>query len=804
MKRSTSVDRKRSRLLPATGSVIALLAPAAIFAQVLEEIVVTAERREASLQDTPLSVAAFTPQVLEERIIVDMFDIQSATPNLNIRPSRTQGASNPNFNIRGITGQGTQSAVAFYIDDVYFPSPNRNALRAVDIESIEVLRGPQGTLFGRNSTGGAIRVTTRKPSEEFYANAELRAGEFGRADLEFDINVPISDTFFMKANIASLNRDGYFTNVGVPGDQGKTGNIDDQVGSLAFRWLPNDDVTVDFKYRTEEQNGNSTTRTIEYVDLQGPLGFHLGQLNNALLNDGAPGISQNDPRLVLDDFSGPGFCFLFDNSATTWEPECNTMASADNEQITASVNWILNENHSVKFSLGQHDIWNQRAVDWLGWGAELRHETYETSATTGEIVLNSVLVDGRLDLVSGINYFDSDETEDRFVIRNHNPDNDADFRDIWFDTRNYQATGLFAQGTYHFANDATNLTFGLRYTDEENSARFQEWESGDFDIRGWNDCTTSSRTSAAVQVRDPNCTWVKSDSENWTETDYRVSLDHQLNDDVMIYAAHSKAYRAGVYSHPAGRGGSDPAQFAPADYQLAPTPPEEVISTEIGLRSTWMEGRLRWNFTYFDMDQTNRQGFINDFSTGSVILIQTVLGDVTSSGWETDLDFAVTDDLTVNLSAGYTDAILVGNPTTGTYFSGTIDQLQNTPEYAYSLALNHTADLWGADLRTSLNYTWQDDMYGMNDPERDEFNITPAYGLLNGRITMSWPERGLSLSLEGTNLADKTYARSTFLMGRIFHGPVVNDPNVRNYMNYIDRAPPRMLSLVLSKEFGDN
>ena len=91
-------------------------------------------------------MAAFSTQVIEERAIIDMFDIQSATPNLNIRPSRTQGATNPNFNIRGIAGQGTQSgstssAVAFYIDDVYFPSPNRNALRAVDVESIEILRG---------------------------------------------------------------------------------------------------------------------------------------------------------------------------------------------------------------------------------------------------------------------------------------------------------------------------------------------------------------------------------------------------------------------------------------------------------------------------------------------------------------------------------------------------------------------------------------------------------------------------------------------------------------------------------------
>ncbi len=798
MQKNTPVDRKISRLITAVGSAVAMLAPAAPFAQTLEEVVVTAERREASLQDTPLSVAAFSNEVLEERVIVDMFDIQSATPNLNIRPSRTQGATNPNFNIRGITGQGTQSAVAFYIDDVYFPSPNRNALRAVDVESIEILRGPQGTLFGRNATAGAIRVITRKPSEEFYANAELRAGNFGRADVEFDVNVPLSDTFFMKANVASLNRDGYFKRVGVPGDQGDTGDIDDTLGSLAFRWVPNDDVTVDFKYRLEEAVGDPSTRTITSVELINPLSNHLGQLNRALVMNGQPALTSGDERLILDDFSQSGFCFLFDMDPD-WDSGCDTWSRADNSQITASVNWVLNEDHSLKVSAGTHDIWNSRAVDWLGYGAEIRHETYQTEATTVEAVLNSVLADGRIDLVSGINYFDAEETEDRWVIRNHNPDNDADFRDIWFDTFQYQALGIFAQGSYHFPNDATSLTLGVRYTDEDGGARFQEWESGDFNIRGWNNCTTPSATSADVLVRDPDCTWVDTDTENWTETDYRVALDHQINDDLMIYAAHAKAYRAGVYSHPAGRGASDPAQFHPDDYELAPLPPERVISTEIGLRSTWMDGRLRWNFTLFDMDQQNRQGFELDFSTGSVILVLRSFGDVVSDGWESDLDFALTDDLIFNLSVGHVKAVETDAILSGPF--GTRDQIVNTPKYSYAAALNHTADLWGGELRSSLNYTWQDDMVSFGNVNRDEFTVLPDYALLNGRITMTWPAQALSLSLEGTNLADKVYERSAVLFGGIFHGPWPAQGRAPNLINYADRAPPRMLALVLNKEF---
>ena len=110
-------------------------------------------------------------------------------------------------------------------------------------------------------------------------------------------------------------------------------------------------------------------------------------------------------------------------------------------------------------------------------------------------------------------------------------------------------------------------------------------------------------------------------------------------------------------------------------------------------------------------------------------------------------------------------------------------------------------ELVSAQLRTSLNYTWQDEMISFGNVNRVEFTSLDDYGLLNGRITLDWPERGLSVSLEGTNLADKTYARSAVLFAGIFHGPWPTRGRPQNLVNYADRAPPRMLALVLSKEF---
>jgi iron complex outermembrane receptor protein len=144
----------------------AALAPGWVFAQGLEEIVVTAERRELSLQDTPISVVAFTSETMELKGIETMEDIATFTPNLDIKGSRFSGNNDPTWQIRGLSGGGGttgERAVGLYVDGVYVPRTTGPFLNVLDVDRIEVLRGPQGTLFGRNSTGGAIRIFTKKP-----------------------------------------------------------------------------------------------------------------------------------------------------------------------------------------------------------------------------------------------------------------------------------------------------------------------------------------------------------------------------------------------------------------------------------------------------------------------------------------------------------------------------------------------------------------------------------------------------------------------------------------------------------------
>ena len=181
-------------------------------AQQLEEIIVTAERRELNLQDTPISVMSFEGEALELRGVDDMFELATIAPNLDIKGARGVGNTSPTFQIRGISGGGGatgERGVGFYVDNVFMPRTTGPVMRMLDVERIEVLRGPQGTLFGRNSTGGAIRVFSRQPDAERDGYLRLTLGDFDHQDLQGMINVPLGDELYLRAQAASLNQDGF-------------------------------------------------------------------------------------------------------------------------------------------------------------------------------------------------------------------------------------------------------------------------------------------------------------------------------------------------------------------------------------------------------------------------------------------------------------------------------------------------------------------------------------------------------------------------------------------------------------------
>ena len=193
-------------------AIVGLLPGGVAFGQALEEVVVTAERRETALQDTPISIVALSSETLERKGVEELSDVALFTPNLAINGSRGYGNNQPTFSIRGISGGGgatSERGVALYIDGIYVPRTNGSVFKVFDIERIEVLRGPQGTLFGRNSTGGAIRIVTKQPGQEFESYLRATLGNFERRDISGMVNIPVNERFSLRAQAAYLHEDGY-------------------------------------------------------------------------------------------------------------------------------------------------------------------------------------------------------------------------------------------------------------------------------------------------------------------------------------------------------------------------------------------------------------------------------------------------------------------------------------------------------------------------------------------------------------------------------------------------------------------
>jgi iron complex outermembrane receptor protein len=286
-------------------------------------------------------------------------------------------------------------------------------------------------------------------------------------------------------------------------------------------------------------------------------------------------------------------------------------------------------------------------------------------------------------------------------------------------------------------------------------------------------------------------------SEDWSETDWRASLDHQVSDGLMAFATVSKAYSSGAFNHIAV------PDLSPANQSIAATDPEEVVNTEIGIRSDWFNDRLRLNFTYFDMDFKNRQGPVRQVSqdgTESTVIIED-LGDVASEGWELEATVAATDYLTFNFAAGHTKAeYLEPSPPI-------VVHIWNTPENSYNIGLRYARSVGPGELSWSMNYSWQDDYYDFTSAGTDQDSVTEDYGLLNGRIEYYLPARNLTLALAGRNLTDEVYASHNTVFGSAFSGPPgppTGPVGTQNWVRYHDRGVPRELFVSVQYDFGNN
>jgi iron complex outermembrane receptor protein len=803
-KRSKLPAQRVSVLAASVAALLGVAGPAA--AQVLEEIIVTAERRELNLQDTPISVMSFGGEALELRGVDDMFELATIAPNLDIKGARGAGNTSPIFQIRGISGGGGatgERSVGFYLDNVFMPRTTGPVMRMLDVERIEVLRGPQGTLFGRNSTGGAIRVFSRQAESERSGYVRMTFGEDNHRDLQGMLNVPITDSVFLRAQAASLEQDGFLRR----GPQ-KLGGNDDTYARLQLTVEPSDTLSLRFGaiHSDSESDGSPTDMTffnmapICPLDPNNPFyclqGNYADWVSDFLENSGQERLRQNDARLVRDDFSMPDWCFL-DGPDPDWDEACRQWNRSTYTQVDANIEWQIGERLTMLSTTGISEFSSSGVSDWQLLGMEFRPSGVESEVLYQEIQFNLELADGKIDLVTGLSYFNEESGSPRESLLSAfssssfnvatggtpgNPPNTWGCNDslgvpcasgvrrlrrTGDSTTLQEATayGLFANTTIHFG-ERVDLTLGVRESYDEKALSSELFAADGFIPQVGGSTTVSAE-------------------DDWNATDYRATVDFNITDDLMVYVTSSKAFRSGTFSIPAPVLTTPPAPATPYHRRPQPAlvPPETLLNDEIGFRSEWLDGRLRFNATYYEMEFTDRQGAsaVPDPTTPTGFRIDLVnQGDVDLWGSEVEAVFAVTERFTVEGATGRANYemsnVCINNgpylfppPMDREYnLSGRYDLPRPTGNFAFTLNYTKTGPM---QTHPGGFTAAENSIYGCSAFAAtfiDSRYEVPSYNLANLSVRYSPNDGKWAATFFANNLTDEIYANNAQSFGRGF------------------------------------
>ena len=738
----------------------------------IEEITVTARKREESLQDTPISVAAFTSADLEARGAVDFSEIGEFTPNVTFDYTSAIAAGNSAaiVMIRGVGAAdwtiGTDPGVGIYLDGVYISRTIGSVMDTVDVERIEVLRGPQGTLFGRNTIGGAISVVTKKPDlEAFSGRAELTFGSYDRIDGSAYINLPISDTMAASASFSKRTRDGYVENL-FPGAP-DLGDNDDTSTRVAFRWQPSDsltfDLTGDYSVTDEAPAANVLIGTTPNQGFYNFTNVLIG--GPGCLGDPAPAAALTNPNCYNDQWAvGPFQTYSSHVSSTpqlqsddafglTVKPE----SSITTWGIGGTIEWDISDNVTVKSITAHRRIedgfWSRDSSHSGNQGHVLARTTnaFEQSQTSQEFQLLASAFDDRLNFILGTFYMQEKAYHKDVVELVLNTVFDSG------GITDNSSSAVFAQGTYD-VTDKLALTLGIRYTDEDKefSARSTTGldeanaaTGGGGLIAGMRDCYNNvigtPGNGACLLPTEPV-------TSNANELEPYVNVAYQFTDDFMAYGSYSEGFKGGAFTQ---------RVFPPA-LETPTSNPEYVKVYEGGFKSTWLDSRLRVNGALFFTDYTDLQINVSaGTGTGAI-------GDVTKNaaaaeilGFELEVTAVPVPEALIQVGIGYLDAeyteieSLNGVPLPGIVID-TDSELVNAPKWNIVAAASYEYNIgdWGTlTPRVDLSHTSRTENEAANDPRLSQGSNT----LVN--LSMTWRDVNdvWSVTAAGKNVTDETY-----------------------------------------------
>jgi iron complex outermembrane receptor protein len=711
----------------------------------MESIVVTARKTEENIQDAPLSVTAFSGDGLEARGIESIVEVGSVTPNLTYQSSPGAGGSSSvaSVYIRGV-GQrdfiGTiDNGVGFYIDGVYIARTVGATVDLLDVDRVEVLRGPQGTLFGRNNIGGAIALYSKKPTDTFEGYIDATVGTDALAKLKFSVNGALTEDLFGNFSVLSASQKGYVDRP-AGGDLGDDDNTSYR-GALLFNASDSLEISLTGDYSTEKENGPA---------------FTLSDAG-ALVDGGFPGFYNNVTH--ADDCAYPagltesnGLCY---NSQ--WESEDSnlgtspTYSNTDTWGLNLQVAWDISDDLKFKSITAYRDLDAEFAKDSDGSPLTVVqfYDLFSSKQFSQELQLSGSSFEGNFDWITGLYYFNEEGNNINvleFAIAEFASDND-------FTTESMAA---FAQGTYHIT-EKLDLTLGLRYTDEEKT--FDPIQTVISSNIGYAPGTPI--LPLGLNTRDTQ------------ETSPLVNLAYNFDEGLMVYANYSEGFRSGGYVQ----------RIFPPLETVPEFDPEYVEAYEVGFKYDHSDLPLVVNGAAFFMDYTDIQ--VRTQNPGFVGFFEANVGNAEISGFELEVKWSPADMWFVEANVGYTkaeytsidvEAPLVAVITTDSEFD-------HVPEWSTSLSVSRDFELDnGSYLTARISGNYHTSYF--NNPENTPGVKTPELSLWDATFIWRSPDEVYGFDFGIKNLTDEKYITAGYNNPSIGTTEVIKDRGLNWYASF--------------------
>lgn len=680
--------------------------------QGLERIEVTARKTAENLQTVPVSLTSIGAAELAENGISVITEVQRFSPNTTLQTSRGTNSTLTAF-IRGVGQQdplwGYEPGVGIYIDDVYMARPQGAVLDLLDVERIEVLRGPQGTLYGKNTIGGAVKYVTKAMSGETELNIEGTVGSYNQKDLKITGQIPlIEDKLFIGFGHAELNRDGFgeFLTSALDNQDKENYNKDLSASRLTLEFHATEDLFMRLAWdRTkDDSNAKGGYRLIPSILTDAPV-----------------------PDSVYDSYTS-----------------LPTSNSVELDGYSFLVDWQATDELSVKYVGTSREGYSKTNIDFDNTSLDIFDvpAIYDDENTSHELQAN--YVGDNFTIVSGLYVYDGESCGHFDAILGFL--GRAAFKTPGLTREvtgcnNSKSKAAYIQSSIDIS-EQLSLTVGARYTKEEkkayvhNGLAFSNVYPSDNWIPGY---VRGNVSFPQVLGTDTNGDGILDapKKEDWSQFTPRVGLEYQVDDSTMVFASYSQGFKSGTFN-------------PRATLNESAANPEIVDSIELGIKKDWNDV-LRTNVTLFSLDHKDRQYITVTPDPDDLTVLNQNLGNIKGSsvkGLEAEITWAATENLRIDLAVGLLDAEIEDDPTVATPLVG----LSNTPDYTVNLAANYSMDTEMGYFVFSGGYYYRDDYLLFEDSDS---LLQDGYGTLNASVTWESIEGNWYGGLHFKNLTDE-------------------------------------------------